>query len=44
MGYSFDYKYFKYLAAVSGFYFGGIIGGISAFLLVRELPCKHEHS
>ena len=37
MGYSFDYKYFKYLAAVSGFYFGGIIGGISAFLLVREL-------
>lgn len=37
MGYSFPYKYFKFVAAVAGLYFGGIIGGISAFLLVREL-------
>lgn len=37
MGYSFNYKYYKYVAAAAGFYFGGIIGGVSAFLLVREL-------
>lgn len=37
MGYSFDYKYFKYVAAAAGFFLGGILGGISAFFLVREL-------
>ena len=37
MGYSFDYKYFKFVAAAAGFYLGGILGGISAFFLVREL-------
>ncbi len=37
MGYSFDYKYFKFVAAAAGLYLGGILGGISAFFLVREL-------
>ena len=37
MGYSFNYKYYKFLAAAAGFYWGGLIGSISAFFLVREL-------
>ena len=37
MGYSFDYKYFKFVAAAAGLYLGGILGGISAFFLVREI-------
>ena len=37
MGFTFNYKYFKFVAAVTGFYLGGILGGISAFLLVREI-------
>lgn len=37
MGYTFNYKYFKFVAGAAGLYFGGILGGISAFLLVREL-------
>ena len=30
-------KYIKYLAAFGGYYYGGVIGGIAAFFLVREL-------
>jgi|TARA_X000000950_G_C13874172_1_gene644150 DnaJ like chaperone protein len=30
-------KYIKYLAAFGGFYYGGIIGGIAAYFLFREL-------
>jgi DnaJ like chaperone protein len=37
VGFTFNYKYFKFVAAVTGFYLGGILGGISAFLLVREI-------
>lgn len=37
MGYTFQYKYFKFVAAAAGFFFGGILGGISSFFLVREL-------
>ena len=37
MGYTFNYKYYKFVAAAAGLYLGGILGGISAFLLVREL-------
>jgi len=37
MGYVFDYKYYKFIGAIAGLYFGGIIGAISAFFLVREL-------
>lgn len=37
MGYSINYKFFKFVAAAAGFYYGGLIGGISAFLLVKEL-------
>ena len=31
-----DYKYYKWLAIIPGWSLGGIIGGISSFLLVRE--------
>ena len=37
MGYTFNYKYYKFVAAAAGLYLGGILGGIGAFLLVREL-------
>ena len=37
MGYSFPYKYYKFIAAFAGLFFGGVLGGISAFFLVREL-------
>lgn len=37
MGYSFSYKYYKFIAVAVGLYLGGILGAISAFLLVREL-------
>jgi DnaJ like chaperone protein len=37
VGYSFDYKYFKFVAAAAGLYLGGVLGGISAFFLVREI-------
>lgn len=37
MGYTFSYKYYKFVGAAAGLYFGGILGGISAFFLVREL-------
>lgn len=37
MGYSLNYKLYKYIAAIGGLYFGGFLGGISAFLLVREI-------
>lgn len=37
MGVIFKYKYYKFIAAALGLYLGGILGGISAFFLVREL-------
>lgn len=44
MGYLFSYKQYKFIAAAAGFYFGGIIGGISAFLLVKELIDNKDES
>ena len=37
MGYLFDYKYYKWVAIVPGWYLGGIIGAIASFFLVKEL-------
>ena len=37
MGLLINNKYYKFIAAAAGLYFGGIIGGISAFFLVREI-------
>jgi DnaJ like chaperone protein len=37
LGYSFNYKYFKFIASIAGFYWGGILGAVSAFFLVKEL-------
>ena len=34
---SLDYKYYQYIAAIGGWYFGGFIGAIAAFFLTREL-------
>lgn len=32
-----NYKFIKYVAAIGGFYYGGIFGGIASFFLFREL-------
>ena len=37
MGYIIDYKYFKFIAALGGYFIGDIVGAISAFFLVREI-------
>lgn len=37
MGYLIDYKYFKFIAALGGYFIGDIVGAISAFFLVREI-------
>lgn len=38
-----DYKYYKWLAIIPGWSLGGIIGGISSFLLVREILSIKEY-
>ena len=44
MGYLFDYKYYKWVAVVPGWYLGGIIGAIASFFLVKELmSIKKNH-
>lgn len=34
---SINFRFYKFIAAAAGFYYGGIIGGIAAYFLVREL-------
>ena len=34
---SINFKFYKFIAAAAGFYYGGLIGAIAAYFLVREL-------
>ncbi len=42
MGYLIDYKYYKFIAIIPGWFLGDFIGAIAAFLLVRELMMNKE--
>lgn len=44
MGYLIDYKYYKFIAIIPGWYLGGFIGAIASFLLVREIMMNKEDS
>ena len=34
---SIDFRFYKFVAAAAGFYYGGIIGAVAAYFLAREL-------